>query len=97
MAPREDVPPRILLLDDDEIILLAIKETLGRENYDLVVFSSAGAALAALEKEQFGVIISDQRMPEMTGLDFLAASKKTQPNASRILIELGLLTRLESV
>lgn len=91
MAPREDAPPRILLLDDDEIILLAIKETLGRENYDLVVFSSATAALAALEQDQFAVIISDQRMPEMSGLDFLAASKKSQANASRILIT-GVLT-----
>ncbi len=91
MGPSEDPKTRILLLDDDEIILLAIKETLGRENYDLAVFSSATAALEALEHESFAVIISDQRMPEMTGLDFLAASKKKHPNASRILIT-GVLT-----
>ncbi|MGH8017966.1 MAG: HD domain-containing phosphohydrolase [Opitutaceae bacterium] len=91
MGPSEDPKPRILLLDDDEIVLLAIKETLGRENYDLAVFSSATAALQALEHESFAVIISDQRMPEMSGLDFLAASKKKHPNASRILIT-GVLT-----
>jgi response regulator RpfG family c-di-GMP phosphodiesterase len=91
MASRDDARPRILLLDDDEIILLAIKETLGREDYELVTFASATAALAALDQDRFAVIISDQRMPEMSGLDFLAASKSSQPHASRILIT-GVLT-----
>jgi response regulator RpfG family c-di-GMP phosphodiesterase len=91
MAPSVEAKPRVLLLDDDEIILLAIKETLARENYELSVFSSAGAALATVEKEAYAVIISDQRMPEMSGLDFLAACKQHQPNASRILIT-GVLT-----
>jgi len=91
MATADEPLPRILLLDDDEIILLAIKETLSREHYELAVFSSAKAALAAVEKTPFAVIISDQRMPEMSGLDFLAACKQHQPNASRILIT-GVLT-----
>jgi len=91
MATADESLPRILLLDDDEIILLAIKETLSREHYQMSVFSSAKAALAAVEKEPFAVIISDQRMPEMSGLDFLAACKQHQPNASRILIT-GVLT-----
>jgi response regulator RpfG family c-di-GMP phosphodiesterase len=91
MGPTSEPKPRILLLDDDEIVLLAIKETLGRENYELATFSSATAALQAVETEEFAVIISDQRMPEMSGLDFLAASKKRQPHASRILIT-GVLT-----
>lgn len=91
MGSSEDPKPRILLLDDDEIVLLAIKETLGREDYDIDVFSSASAALESLEKNAYDVIISDQRMPEMSGLDFLSASKAKHPNASRILIT-GVLT-----
>jgi response regulator RpfG family c-di-GMP phosphodiesterase len=91
MASSVEAKPRVLLLDDDEIILLAIKETLARENYDMSVFSSASAALATVEKESYAVIISDQRMPEMSGLDFLATCKRHQPNASRILIT-GVLT-----
>jgi response regulator RpfG family c-di-GMP phosphodiesterase len=92
MGSSETAPPaRILLLDDDEVILLAIKETLALEDLEVAVFSSALTAQAALEKEQFSVIISDQRMPEMSGLEFLASSKKSQPNASRILIT-GVLT-----
>lgn len=91
MPPLDTPSPKILLLDDDEIILLAIKETLGRENYDISVFSKAGEALEALKSDRFAVIVSDQRMPEMTGLEFLNESKSLQPNASRILIT-GVLT-----
>jgi response regulator RpfG family c-di-GMP phosphodiesterase len=91
MATATEAKPHVLLLDDDEIILLAIRETLARENYELSVFSSASAALATVDRVPYAVIISDQRMPEMSGLDFLAACKRHQPNASRILIT-GVLT-----
>ncbi|MEZ5278659.1 MAG: response regulator [Opitutaceae bacterium] len=91
MSRPESENPKILLLDDDEIILLAIKETLGRENYDISVFSKASDALEAIREDRFAVIVSDQRMPEMTGLEFLHESKAHQPNASRILIT-GVLT-----
>jgi response regulator RpfG family c-di-GMP phosphodiesterase len=91
MSRPEPAQPKILLLDDDEIILLAIKETLGKEDYDITTFSKAGEALEALKSDPYAVIVSDQRMPEMTGLEFLHESKSVQPNASRILIT-GVLT-----
>lgn len=81
----------ILVLDDDETVLLAMKETLLREGYKVQAFTQAREALTALEKTQFATIISDQRMPEMTGLEFLDKCKQIQPNASRILIT-GVLT-----
>ncbi|MCH6255252.1 response regulator [Puniceicoccaceae bacterium K14] len=81
----------ILLLDDDEIVLLAIKETLERENLSIFAFNKPADALQALENHTFAVIISDHRMPIMTGLEFLAECKRLQPNASRILIT-GVLT-----
>lgn len=91
MSKSDQHRHRILVLDDDEVILLAIKESLTAEDYDVAVFSSATAALAAIEEKPFSVIISDQRMPEMSGLDFLATCKHIQPHASRILIT-GALT-----
>ncbi|MGK0238660.1 MAG: response regulator RpfG family c-di-GMP phosphodiesterase [Candidatus Pelagisphaera sp.] len=81
----------ILVLDDDEIVLLAMKETLLRERYRVQAFTSAKDALVALENTRFATIISDHRMPEMTGLEFLDKCKQIQPNASRILIT-GVLT-----
>ena len=78
--------PSILLVDDEPIVLGALKETLERERYQVVACSSPLKALAILEERDFAVIISDQRMPEMLGLDFLVASRKLRPHASRILI-----------
>lgn len=81
----------ILVLDDDQVVLLAMKETLERERYAVQAFSDARDALKAMESTRFSTIISDQRMPEMTGLEFLDKCKRIQPNASRILIT-GVLT-----
>ncbi len=81
----------ILVLDDDDIVLLAMKETLEREGYLVTAFTSPNEAIKAVEQSRFSTIISDHRMPEMTGLEFLDLCKQKQPNASRILIT-GVLT-----
>ncbi len=81
----------ILVLDDDDIVLLAMKETLEREGYLVTAFTSPNEAIKAVEQNRFSTIISDHRMPEMTGLEFLDQCKQKQPNASRILIT-GVLT-----
>ena len=72
----------ILVLDDDEVVLLAMKETLLRERYRVQAFTSAKDALVALENTRFATIISDHRMPEMTGLEFLDKCKQIQPSNS---------------
>jgi response regulator RpfG family c-di-GMP phosphodiesterase len=89
----------ILIVDDEPVVLGALKETLERERYHVVACSSPVKALAILAERQFAVIISDQRMPEMLGLDFLVESRKTHPNASRILVTavLALPTIVEAI
>lgn len=77
---------RILVVDDEEIVLVALNEMLKRENYEVVTASDASAARAELEKQEFAVIISDQRMPKVTGLELLAEARQIQPEATRILI-----------
>jgi response regulator RpfG family c-di-GMP phosphodiesterase len=76
----------LLIVDDEPIVLGALKETLEREKYHVVATTSALKALEILRDREFAVIISDQRMPEMMGLDFLIESKKLRPLSSRILI-----------
>jgi response regulator RpfG family c-di-GMP phosphodiesterase len=76
----------ILIVDDEPIVLAALKETLEREKFSVVAVSSPIKALTILEERDFAVIISDQRMPEMLGLDFLVESRKLRPHASRVLI-----------
>lgn len=89
----------ILIVDDEPVVLGALKETLERERYHVVACSSPIKALSILAERQFAVIISDQRMPEMLGLDFLVESRKTHPNASRILVTavLALPTIVEAI
>jgi response regulator RpfG family c-di-GMP phosphodiesterase len=96
---ESDPSPTILIVDDEPVVLGALKETLERERYHVVACSSPIKALAILAERQFAVIISDQRMPEMLGLDFLVESRKTHPNASRILITavLALPTIVEAI
>ena len=77
---------RLLVVDDEDIVLVALRETLRRERYDVVATSDATAALEELRKREFSVIISDQCMPAMTGLELLAQAREIQPNATRILI-----------
>lgn len=83
--------PSILILDDDEIILVALTETMAHQEYRLVQTTSGFEALELVKHEKFEVIISDQRMAELTGLEFFEEVKRIQPNASRILIT-GVLT-----
>jgi response regulator RpfG family c-di-GMP phosphodiesterase len=91
--------PRLLIVDDEEIVLVGLRETLRREGYEVVAASNAMAGIEALKSGPFAAIITDQQMPWMTGLEFLAQVKEIQPNASRILITavLSLDTVVEAI
>jgi response regulator RpfG family c-di-GMP phosphodiesterase len=78
--------PTILIVDDEAVVLSALKETLERAGFHVVACNNPLKALAILADRDFAVIISDQRMPEMLGLDFLVESRRLRPHASRILI-----------
>ena len=81
----------ILVVDDDEIILVAISETLTSEGFQVTTCNNPQSALELVKTNPYAVVMSDQRMGEMTGLEFLAEVKRLQPHASRILLT-GVLT-----
>ncbi len=81
----------ILIVDDEEIVLLAISESLKPEGYTIVTTTKPQEGIELLKQQEFAVIISDHHMPAMTGLEFFAEANKIQPMASRILIT-GVLT-----
>ncbi len=91
--------PSILIVDDEPIVLASLRHTLEREKYDVVACSDPVKALALVKESSFAVIISDYKMPEMSGLDFLIESRRVLPNASRILITaiLSLPTIVEAI
>ena len=75
-----------ILCVDDEVDNVDALERLFRRKYDVYKATSAADGLKILAKHPVTVIISDQRMPQKTGVEFLAESIKTHPNAIRILL-----------
>lgn len=86
MNPALKSLPPILIVDDEEEMLATLQEQLDWEGYSVVMVTSADAALDCLVKQTFSVIISDQQMPGMSGLEFFAKAKTLRPNAVRVLI-----------
>ncbi len=75
----------ILCIDDEPDICDAL-ERLFRKKYRVLKATSAKEGLKILQNENVTVIISDQRMPNMTGVQFLRESLKTHPESVRILL-----------
>ncbi len=76
---------RLLIVDDEERILTALK-SLFRERYHVFTTTDGNKALEFLRKYQMHVIISDQRMPMMLGVDLLRRSREISPRSVRILL-----------
>jgi response regulator RpfG family c-di-GMP phosphodiesterase len=84
---RTETRPRILCVDDEPQILESLRDTL-RRSFDVRVAASGPEGLALLQEEpaEFAVIISDMRMPLMSGSVFLREARRTAPDAVRILL-----------
>ena len=76
---------RLLVVDDDERILTALK-SLFRQRYHVFTTTDGNKALEFLRKYQMHVIISDQRMPIMLGVELLRQSREISPRSVRILL-----------
>ena len=78
---------RTLLCIDDEInILNALKRLLRKEGFNLLTASSGKEGLKLLYENDVHVVVSDQRMPEMNGTEFLKQVKESHPDIIRIIL-----------
>jgi DNA-binding NtrC family response regulator len=68
----------ILYIDDEEINLRLFKATF-RRDYDILIAKTASEGLEIISKNSIDLIITDQRMPEVTGVEFLAMIQKIYP------------------
>ena len=75
----------ILIVDDEKDNLEALKRML-RGQYDVTIAESPIEAMKLVQSRLFHVIVSDQRMPQMTGVEFLEKAKKLSPLSTRILL-----------
>lgn len=76
----------ILVVDDDAVVLDALCAQIACDGWAVTACATPGDALAALRQKTYATIISDQNMPEMKGLEFLAQAREIQPAATRLLI-----------
>ena len=84
-AVNESPKLNLLLIDDEANILNALKRLL-RKDYSIVTFTNGHEALAYLTENSIDIIMSDMRMPEMDGAEFLTKSRELHPNAVRLLL-----------
>lgn len=77
---------RLLLVDDEENILSALKRLLRTEGYEILTATTGEAGLEILAKHEVDVIVSDQRMPGMTGTEFLRRAKELHPDTVRMVL-----------
>jgi response regulator RpfG family c-di-GMP phosphodiesterase len=89
----------ILIVDDEEVVLVSLRDTLAREGYQVTTAPNAIEALAHLKEQAFSIVLTDQQMPMLTGLEFLHQVKQMQPDATRILITavLNLSTVIDAI
>src|SRR5688572_10976996 len=86
--------PTLLTVDDDPDVLRAVERDLRRKyggEFRVIRAESGRTALEALEQlkgrgDPVAMIIADQRMPEMTGVEFLERARTTYPDAKRVLL-----------
>jgi putative two-component system response regulator len=82
----ESAPIRLLVVDDDEAIRVAITRFLRSRGYDVTAVGSAADALAALERDRIELALCDVRMPGMTGLELLAAALERDPTLAILML-----------
>ncbi len=77
---------RILVVDDERPMRLGITEVLERQGFGVTAVESGPAALAALAEGGFALVLSDMRMPVMTGAELLAAVQDRHPGLPMVMM-----------
>jgi two-component system response regulator PilR (NtrC family) len=79
-------PPRILVVDDERSIRELLAIVLRREGYEVVLAENGRSAIETLEREPVDLLISDIKMPDLTGVEVLRAAKRIDQDILGIMI-----------
>lgn len=77
---------RVLVVDDEQLILKIISDILTKEGYEVIVANNCEKAAEYLRSSNFNVVLSDIKMPVKSGIDLLEEIKKKDPNIPVILM-----------
>ena len=85
-APRKKTEHTVLLVDDEPKVLSALERAFRQESYRILKASGAAEALDIMQEEAVEVVISDHRMPGMTGAELLTTVRTRWPETIRIML-----------
>lgn len=77
---------KILILDDDPVVTLSCKRILGAEGYSISTVDKGEEALNKLSKEDFDLLISDVKLPGMSGMEVLKEARVIKPQTDVVII-----------
>ena len=86
IAQTFEAPRPVIMFVDDEPRVLKSMRAMFRRDYDVLLANSGAEALEILSNNIIDVVVSDQRMPYMTGVDVLSEIKQRSPETVRILL-----------
>lgn len=78
--------PCILIVDDDDLVRKVLARVLSRNGCEVVTAGSGDEALAVLAFRPVQLVVSDLRMPSMTGLELMAQVQKRWPQTQRLIL-----------
>src|SRR3990172_11649272 len=78
--------PKVLVIDDEEIVRKSCKKCLTPEGYEVDVAPNAMEGLSLAEANRYDLILTDLKMPDMDGMEFLIKVRESQPEAKVIMI-----------
>jgi len=79
-------PVKILIVDDEPNVLSALKRSLRSEPYEVLITTDGREAIAIARREQPAIVISDMRMPGLTGVEVLQAVGEVSPLSARVML-----------
>ncbi len=79
-------PPRVLTVDDEQVVVESIRRVLSEEGYEVATSTSARGGLELLRKEPFDLLLLDIKMPEMDGIEVLKAARDISPETEVLII-----------
>ena len=92
---RQSRKRTLLLVDDEDNVVSSLRRLLRKDGYHIIVANSGAQGLQRLAENEVDVILSDQRMPGMTGVEFLRRAKELYPDTVRM--SLSGYTELQSI
>ncbi len=77
---------KVLVVDDEKLKRMTLRDDLRESNYDVIAVESPLIGLQLLQQESFDVLVTDLRMPQMHGIDFLKRVKREHPHITVIVM-----------